>query len=103
MCGSRWSILLQKKDKKGEWRGPGKVISRDGKAVVVKHGGNVRKVRWVHISRLRGTEREEEKEGEIEEGEEIEDGETDEEWEGVVMKSDFPDRREEMEEVMMVR
>ena len=52
---------------------------------------------------MRGTEREEEKEGEIEEGEEIEDGETDEEWEGVVMKSDFPDRREEMEEVMMVR
>ena len=43
-----------KKEKKGEWKGPGRVIGRDGKVVVVKHGGNVREVRRVHITGLKG-------------------------------------------------
>ena len=41
--------------KEGEWRGSSIVIGRDGKVVIVKHGSNVREVRRVHITRLRGT------------------------------------------------
>src|ERR1044072_409318 len=36
------------------WRGPAKVIGRDGKVVIVKHGGTLREIARVHITRLAG-------------------------------------------------
>ena len=71
----------KEKEKEGEWRGRGRVIGRDRKVVGVKHWGNVREVRRVHITRLRGIEgdrcEEEKEEGEEDAGNNNE--ETDEE------------------------
>ena len=53
-----------------KWRGPGVVIGRDGKMVVVKHGGLLRNVTKVHITRIQGLLGEEE--GEMEEDETVE-------------------------------
>ena len=85
-CAEVGDQVYYKKDKEGEWRGPGKVIGRDGKVVVVKHGGNVREVTRVHITRLKGTSNEENEEEEEEEELDGRSDEADEEWEGVVMQ-----------------
>jgi hypothetical protein len=45
-------MVLYKKDGEHEWRGPAKVIGRDGKTVVIKHGGDVRSVNRVHITKI---------------------------------------------------
>ena len=43
------------------------MIGRDGKVVLVKHGGNLREVSTLHITRLKGTSNEvnEEEEEEV--------------------------------------
>ena len=46
--------VYYKRDGEQEWRGPAKVIGTDGKTVVVKHGGSVREIARVHITRLIG-------------------------------------------------
>ena len=46
--------VYYKRDGEKEWRGPAKVIGLDGKIVVVKHGGSVREIARVHITRISG-------------------------------------------------
>ena len=46
--------VFYKRDGESEWRGPARVIGRDGKSVVVKHGGAIREVARVHITRISG-------------------------------------------------
>lgn len=46
--------VLYKRVGEKEWRGPGKVIGVDGKTVIVKHGGSVREIARVHITRVQG-------------------------------------------------
>ena len=61
--------VYYKKEKEGEWRGPGRVTGRDGRVVLVKQGGMLREVTLVHITRLRGRrEAEEEEEKGLDEG-----------------------------------
>ena len=52
--------VYYKRDGEQEWRGPAKVIGTDGKTVVVKHGGSVREIARVHITRLTGAKKKEE-------------------------------------------
>src|SRR5215469_4117775 len=44
--------VYYKREEEREWRGPAKVIGRDGKTAVVNHGGTLREVGRVHITRL---------------------------------------------------
>ena len=46
--------VYYKKDNEDNWRGPGRVLGRDGKVVLVKQGGSLKEVTRVHITRLRG-------------------------------------------------
>ena len=46
--------MYYKRYNNDEWRGPGKVIGRDGKVVIVKQGGSLREVTRVHMTRLGG-------------------------------------------------
>src|SRR5678816_2603950 len=91
-----------------EWRGPAKVIGRDGKTVIVKHGGTLREVARVHITRLAKvplkdtddnedsvTGEDEVNEGDEEVGEEEENGVVEVE---VVNNVDGTDEQEEQEE-----
>src|SRR5215469_7839953 len=44
--------VYYKRENEKRWRGPGRVIGRDGKNILVKHGGTIREVARVHILRL---------------------------------------------------
>lgn len=44
-------VFFKKKNEK-RWRGPGKVIGREGKTVWVRHGGTLKGVNKVHITRI---------------------------------------------------
>ena len=46
--------VFYKRDGEKEWRGPAKVIGIDGKTIVVKHGGSIREIARVHITRMSG-------------------------------------------------
>src|ERR1700755_2535405 len=46
--------VYYKREIDNNWRGPAKVIGRDGKVVIVKHGGTLREIARVHITRLAG-------------------------------------------------
>src|SRR6201990_1293693 len=46
--------VYYKREVDNNWRGPAKVIGRDGKVVIVKHGGTLREIARVHITRLAG-------------------------------------------------
>ena len=46
--------VYYKRDGEKAWRGPAKVVGIDGKTVVVKHGGDLREICRVHITRLKG-------------------------------------------------
>ena len=48
--------VLYKRENDKEWRGPAKVIGRDGKTVIVKHGGYVTGISRVHITRIQETD-----------------------------------------------
>ena len=67
--------VYYRKDKNDEWRGPGRVIGRDGKVVIVKQDGSLREVTRVHITRLQGKREAEVDEGEDEPGGTIEEEE----------------------------
>ena len=45
--------VYYKKQGEQKWRGPGKVIGRDGKTVVIKHGSLLRNVNRIHITRIK--------------------------------------------------
>ena len=45
--------VYYKKDKEDKWRGPAKVIGRDGKTVVVKQGSDVRETNRSHVIKVR--------------------------------------------------
>ena len=82
--------------KKGEekWRGPGRIIGRDGKVVLVKHGALIREVNKIHITKLQKAgekmEEKEKKRGAMEE--------RDEEKEEKGEEDDEEDEEEEEEE-----
>ena len=46
--------VYHKNNKVDEWRGPGEVIGKDGKVMVVKQGKMLKKVIRVHIISLKG-------------------------------------------------
>jgi hypothetical protein len=56
-------VYYKREDEK-EWRGPAKVIGIDGKTVIVKHGGSMREIARVHITRIKVAEKMEEGEKE---------------------------------------
>ena len=72
--------VYYKRDNNDEWRGPGKVIGRDGKVVIVKQGGSLREVTRVYITRLRG-KKEAELADEEEGTEDVEEEEPETVWE----------------------
>ena len=49
--------VLYKRAGEKEWRGPAKVIGVDGKTVMVKHGGSIREIARVHITRVQGIQK----------------------------------------------
>src|SRR6201990_1259824 len=57
--------VYYKREIDNNWRGPAKVIGRDGKTVIVKHGGTLREIARVHITRLAGIEQKDEKESDV--------------------------------------
>ena len=90
--------VYYKRDGEQEWRGPAKVIGTDGKTVVVKHGGSVREIARVHITRVAGAkekendkgqtgmireERRREEDSESEDENEVGEGRRDEEADGI--------------------
>lgn len=44
--------VYYKRENEKRWRGPAKVIGIDGKTVIVKHGGTLREINRVHITRI---------------------------------------------------
>ena len=52
--------VYYKREGENEWRGPAKVIGRDGKTVIVKHGGLIRTIARVHITRIQRADEEQE-------------------------------------------
>ena len=48
--------VLYKREKEKMWRGPTMFIGRDGKHVKLKHGGMLREVARVHVTRMKGEE-----------------------------------------------
>ena len=46
--------VFYKREGEKSWRGPAKVVGVDGKTVIVKHGGDLKEICRVHITRLRG-------------------------------------------------
>ena len=48
--------MYYKKDKDDKWRGPAKVIGKDGKTVVVKQGSDVRETNRSHVIKVRKME-----------------------------------------------
>ena len=102
--------VYYKKDKEDKWRGPAKVIGKDGKTVVVKQDSDVRETSRSHVITVRKMadyyEKEEIEEcnendkdmmdggGENSEGRETEEGEMEEEEE-----EDLRSDEEETEEV----
>ena len=44
--------VFYKREGEKEWRGPAKVLGRDGKTVIVKHGGAIREIARVHVTRI---------------------------------------------------
>lgn len=44
--------VYYKREKEKQWKGPGKIIGVDGKTVLVKHGGLLRNVHRIHITRI---------------------------------------------------
>ena len=44
--------IFYKREGEEEWRGPARVVGIDGKTVIVKHGGDLREICRVHITRL---------------------------------------------------
>lgn len=82
--------VLYRRDKEKEWRGPARVIGRDGKTVIVKHGGSLRRVKRIHVTRIN-------KECEVND-EEDENGDTNE-GSAVINRNSHEEQREEMREV----
>ena len=96
--------VYYKREKEKRWRGPAIVIGKDGKTVIVKHGGSLREVARIHITRIKkegGVEEEE-----VKEGEENDRGEGEEEEDEVVRsvreESEDEDEREDEGEVVPV-
>ena len=46
--------VYYKREGEKEWRGPARVIGIDGKTVIVKHGGDIREIARIHITRIQG-------------------------------------------------
>ena len=100
--------------KKGEekWRGPGRIIGRDGKVVMIKQGALIREVNKIHITKLQKAgekmEEKEKKRGAMEERDEEkeekgeEDSDEEEEEEEIEEEEGDVDEEEIEEELLQV-
>src|ERR1044072_146527 len=84
--------VFYKKKEEEKWRGPGRIIGRDGKVVMIKQGALIREVNKIHITKLqKASERMKEKEKKREAMEEKDEEEEEK-------KEDDSDSEEEEEE-----
>src|SRR6201990_198253 len=96
--------VFYKKIGEEKWRGPGRIIGRDGKVVFVKHGALIREVNKIHITKLQKAnemiKRKEKKREAIEEkNEEVEDERDDDSEEEEEEEED--EEEEEREEELL--
>ena len=94
--------VYYKKDMEDKWRGPAKVIGKEGKTVIVKQGSDVRGINRSHVIKVRKSGdyfKKTEEEGDDEDGEEEE---SDEEITRVMERGEINEEEESGEEDRVV-